>query len=185
MNIKKPRRLKKLDNEEWRELPKSNGQYFVSNYGRVKSYAYDKKNGRILKANLQNGLYLINLNGKERYPRNIHKLVAEVWLPRPSEAYNFVIHKDFNTLNNHIENLQWVTREEYLEHSSRLMKARYEQLRDKHRVLNSKLKESDVRQLKIMLSKGITQSVIAKMFRISEMQVTRIKRGENWGHITI
>ena len=65
------------------------------------------------------------------------------------------------------------------------MKARYEQLRDKHRVLNSKLKESDVRQLKLMLAKGITQSIIAKMFRISEMQVTRIKRGENWGHITI
>jgi len=36
-----------------------------------------------------------------------------------------------------------------------------------------------------MLQRGVTQQIIAKMFRISDMQVSRIKRGENWGHVLI
>ena len=50
---------------------------------------------------------------------------------------------------------------------------------------NSKLKEKDVMLLKSMLQRGVSQSKIAKMFCISEMQVTRIKRGENWGHVVL
>lgn len=46
-----------------------------------------------------------------------------------------------------------------------------------------KLNEKDVKQVKSMLNKGIKGKIIAKMFCISEMQITRIKRGENWGHI--
>jgi len=39
--------------------------------------------------------------------------------------------------------------------------------------------------LKSMLQRGVVQAKIAKMFCISEMQVTRIKRGENWGHVQV
>ena len=53
----------------------------------------------------------------------------------------------------------------------------------KTQINNSKLKERDVVLLKSMLQRGVTQASIAKMFCISEMQVTRIKRGENWGHV--
>ena len=50
---------------------------------------------------------------------------------------------------------------------------------------NNKLKESDITLLKSMLQRGVVQAKIAKMFCISEMQVTRIKRGENWGHVQL
>ena len=36
-----------------------------------------------------------------------------------------------------------------------------------------------------MLQKGVPNVKIAKMFCISDMQVTRIKRGENWGHVQL
>jgi DNA invertase Pin-like site-specific DNA recombinase len=48
---------------------------------------------------------------------------------------------------------------------------------------NTKLKPEDVRQMKQMLKRGVKQNVIAKLFAISEMQVTRIKRNENWAAI--
>ena len=37
----------------------------------------------------------------------------------------------------------------------------------------------------LFLKNGIKQNVVAKLFAISEMQVTRIKRNENWAHIKL
>lgn len=48
---------------------------------------------------------------------------------------------------------------------------------------NSKLDVSQVEQIKAMLERGVKGKLIAKMFKVSEMQITRIKRGENWGNV--
>ena len=48
---------------------------------------------------------------------------------------------------------------------------------------NAKLDVSQVEQIKAMLERGVKGNLIAKMFKVSEMQITRIKRGENWGHV--
>ena len=45
------------------------------------------------------------------YPRRIHRLVAEAYIPNP-ENKPFVHHKDHNRFNNSVENLEWVTIEE-------------------------------------------------------------------------
>jgi DNA invertase Pin-like site-specific DNA recombinase len=65
------------------------------------------------------------------------------------------------------------------------MHERLKERRDKlgKQVTSSKLKAEDVALLKSMLDRGIKQKVIAKLFCISEMQVTRIKRNENWAEI--
>lgn len=44
----------------------------------------------------------------------------------------------------------------------------------------SKLKESDVRIIKHQLNLGISGAVLAKTFGVSEMQISRIKKGANW-----
>jgi len=106
----------------------------------------------------------------------VHKLVAQIWISKPSDKHNFVTHLDGNLKNNHISNLEWHTRE--------TLTVRHRELGNRKRVVrNSKLNESDIRHLKSMLERGVVQAKIAKLFRISEMQVTRIKRGENWGHV--
>jgi len=45
------------------------------------------------------------------YPRRIHRLVAEAFIPNP-ENKPFVHHKDHDRFNNNVDNLEWATVEE-------------------------------------------------------------------------
>lgn len=178
----KSRKLRKIEDEIWAEITFTDKKYEVSNYGRVRSYCYDKLNGRIVKPGSIKGFYNVSLrvDGKKR-SYLIHKLTAEYFIPRTSDDETVVIHLDWNKQNNHISNLQWVTREESY-------KRMHQVLQDTRKktgkmVTSSKLRPEDVSILKGLLEKGVRQKVIAKLFCISEMQVTRIKRNENWSEV--
>jgi len=49
----------------------------------------------------------------------------------------------------------------------------------------SKLKESDVKIIKHQLSMGVPGAALARHFGVSEMQISRIKRNENWNDVNI
>jgi hypothetical protein len=99
--------------------------YQISNYGRVKSLERITKNGfnsnrvvkeRILKTSFNtSGYYIISIKdskGKQK-TRTVHQLVSIAFLNHTPSGMNFVInHKDFNRLNNHIDNLEVVTQRE-------------------------------------------------------------------------
>ncbi|RLD42802.1 MAG: hypothetical protein DRI89_06300 [Bacteroidetes bacterium] len=182
----KERRLRKIEDEDWRILPGFNKRYRVSNYGRVKSFAYNKKDGKVLIGCEVNGFKLVQISkpgfSKKLY---VHKLVAQVWGSKPDEKHTFVTHLDGNLRNNHISNLEWHTRESLVEKHRELAKQKMKDPRHKRIIRNSNLVESDIILLKSMLQRGVVQAKIAKMFCLSEMQITRIKRGENWGHVQV
>lgn len=181
INIKQ-QKLRKIEDEIWRVVPNSNNRYMVSNFGRIKSFAYNKKEGQVLKCFVINGFKQVQISTKKSNRKfYVHKLVAQIWISKPSDKHNFVTHIDGNLRNNHISNLEWHTRET-LTDKHRELGNRKNQNR-KNVIRNSKLIESDVELLKSMLDRGVVQSKIAKLFCISEMQITRIKRGENWGHV--
>jgi len=181
----KQRRLRKIEDERWRKIPWADKHYEVSDYGRIKSYVYNKKDGRIVKPGNIRGFLSVSFrtNGKTK-SHLVHKITAELFVDKTAEGQNTVIHLDWNKQNNHYSNLQWVTKEQ----AYKRMFARIQENRRKSGkkiVTSSKLKPEDVRLLKSMLQRGVKQNIIAKLFSISEMQVTRIKRGENWGEIEV
>ncbi len=47
----------------------------------------------------------------------------------------------------------------------------------------AKLKEMDVRIIKHQLNMGIPGAILAREFGVSEMQISRIKKGENWTEV--
>ncbi len=47
----------------------------------------------------------------------------------------------------------------------------------------TKLNIADVRIIKHQLNMGVPGAVLARTFKVSEMQISRIKRGENWNDI--
>ena len=93
----KLRNLKKIEDENWQVVPNSNNRYHVSNYGRIKSFAYNKKDGQILKCSFVKGFKIVQLttnSGKQRI--YVHKLVAQIWLSKPSGIHTYVTHLDGN-----------------------------------------------------------------------------------------
>jgi hypothetical protein len=182
MNTAKERKLRKIEDEIWKELTFTDKKYEISNYGRVRSFCYDKADGRIVKPGNIKGFYNVSLRveGKKR-SYLVHKLTAEYFIPRDNDEQSVVIHLDWNKQNNHTSNLQWVTRDESYKRMHQLLQET--RRKSGKLVTSSKLKPEDVSVLKGMLEKGVKQSVIARLFCISEMQVTRIKRNENWAEI--
>ncbi len=177
------RNLRKIEDEVWKIITFADKKYEVSNYGRVKSYCYNKNEGKILKPGLTKGFHTVTFktNGKKK-TFLVHKLVAIFFVPKDNDNQSIAIHLDWNKRNNYYKNLQWVTKDEaYKRIMPRLQEIN--KIKNKGLIRNSKLKAEDVKVLKSMLEKGIKQNVIAKLFSISEMQVTRIKREENWAHI--
>lgn len=90
--------------------------YEVSNLGRVKSYKYDKENGRIMKPYRDTKGYLqidLQLDGRKRQNRvhlAVHRIVAQAFIPNPDNLPQ-VNHKDENKENNSLDNLEWCTNE--------------------------------------------------------------------------
>jgi hypothetical protein len=103
--------------EQWKPVAECNGEYYVSSWGRVKSFKFGKE--RILKPSLiGNGYPAINIWQKTKKSKciTIHKLVALAFIPKPDNKTQ-VNHKDGNKLNNHIDNLEWVTSQENNQHA--------------------------------------------------------------------
>ena len=111
------RKTRMSDQEIWREVPDWPG-YFVSNHGRVKL-----KRGKIYFGNVtRNGYYKINLgrgsiknNNYERLHTGVHRLVALAFIPKV-EGKTFINHIDCNPKNNRVENLEWCTHKENMNH---------------------------------------------------------------------
>ena len=98
-----------MKGEIWKDIEGYEGLYQVSNLGRVKSLNY-KRTGKekILKAyNNSHGYLQVNLckDGNREQPL-VHVLVATAFLDNPDNLPE-VNHKDENSKNNMVENLEY------------------------------------------------------------------------------
>lgn len=115
----------------WKNIAEFEGSYQISNLGEVRSldrtiYVTRKNKiekhelkGRILKISTDKYGYkyvMLNKNNKG-YLRKIHRLVAINFLEKNNSKNIEVNHIDGNKQNNSIENLEWVTRLENIQHS--------------------------------------------------------------------
>lgn len=186
-------------NEEFKEFTvedKLKLRYAISNKGRLISFVDDIRFGRELKGARADGYklfkYKITQNGKLRHKHVFFsKLIAELFVPKTSEDQTYVLHLDRVRDNDDYRNLKWATREEMLEfgkQSPHVLNARKKLIEHNIKADGRKLTVTKVMLIKKYLAKPEQKTrlkMIAKQFGVSEMQIRRIKSGENWGHIKI
>jgi hypothetical protein len=120
------------------------------------------------------------------YHSLVHKLVADYFLKKPSENHTIVAHLDYDKLNNRASNLKWMTHAENVAHqrSSPYVIADKENRRiGSKNTRTTKLSITKVMLLKKLLNEGKPVKSLVKQFKVSDMQIYRIKSGENWGDV--
>ena len=102
--------------ETWLDIQGFEGEYEISNTGKVKSKKH--KNEKILIPEIDRYGYLrVTLSHEGRqYKKKIHRLVAETFLSNDNTMPQ-VNHKDGNKANNNVDNLEWCSAKENLQHA--------------------------------------------------------------------
>lgn len=110
--------------EEWRPIKGYEGQYEVSNHGRIKSLSREENNrtlkDRIMKQYVGKTGYMQVRLCKNNQTKlwKVHDLIAKSFIENPYD-FPIVNHKDGNKINNDISNLEWCSYSHNIKHAYR------------------------------------------------------------------
>ena len=147
--------------EEWVVL--EDNRYQVSNFGRVKS---PQKRDVYYGSNDSTGYRTLTFNGKTH---SVHQLVAINFIPNP-EMKPDVNHIDSDKTNNHISNLEWVTKSENSIHT----------VESGTHCSNNRLTNENIILIKQMLLENISHREIAKYVNVTRPCISLMATGKRW-----
>src|SRR5688572_11299398 len=158
-----------MNKEEWRPIM-SGSTYLVSSHGRLK----------------RNSVVITTPVSRIGYPRkylkdlkvniNIHREVAKAFISNDNDL-PCVNHKNGIKTDNRVENLEWVTYKQNMNHA---IDTGLKPILRGSKCGKSKLVESDVLVIRECLSKGFTQKSIADYFRLNPATISYINTRTNW-----
>ena len=142
--------------------------YYVTKDGKVWS---EKSNKFLSLFPDKDGYLLCSLShaGKSR-PHKVHRLVALSFLPNPENKPQ-VNHIDGNKANNHIDNLEWASAKENINHALN------------SGLINSKLSEEDVLYIRtnyIPKSPEFGCRALAKKFNVVPSVISNVVKGKTY-----
>lgn len=170
--------------EIWRPVVGWEGKYEVSNHGRVRYVGQGepliKSAHRDRKGYLRVGIG----NHAQRGTRLVHRLVAEAFLP-PAHTTQTVNHRDGDKLNNRVENLEWATVRENVQHAiasnlrprAPTSRPRGEQSR------SARLTEEIVLSLRARKARGETLVQFQRELGLSYNTIQAAVSGTSWAHL--
>lgn len=155
----------------WREIV-GFSKYQVSSNGEIRGLK-----GKILKLRVNRNYLTLNLwHDTERkcYARTVHRLVAEAFIPNPKKK-SHINHINGVKTDNHIENLEWCTHQENMDHAKAA--GRFRSLENNPATRFSKETALKIRQ---RCDAGENMSAIAREYGVTKTTIHKIHRRESW-----
>lgn len=161
-----------MNTEIWLPVPGFEERYEVSSHGRTRSV-----NGVIKAIGVfSNGYARTSFRqGGQSYSKRIHLLIAICFVDNPNNLPE-VNHIDGNKLNNHFSNLEWVTRQENMDH------AKATGLVWKHGQVNTaKLSLVEAQAIRAEYATGqIGQRPLARKYGVTKTAIKMIVSNRSW-----
>jgi hypothetical protein len=163
--------------EIWKVTP-VNLNYEVSNLGNIKNI---KKN-KILNQNISNRGYKyikIIIDNKTKFISS-HRLIMLTFKPEEQFEGCEINHKDGNKLNNILDNLEWVSHKDNIQHAydNNLI----------HTIgsdkFNSKLMEEQVLEIRKLYNEGYSQAKLGELYNVSQYNISLIVTNKMWKHLS-
>jgi hypothetical protein len=167
-----------MEDEVWVNIPQHHA-YQVSNFGRIRSLLTPARTPRIVPKILKSDHKAV------RYPSvvmdgktyRVHRLVASAFVQNPLNKPQ-VNHIDADKSNNRSDNLEWCTMGENNEHRNK-----YGLCLIGEKTPWSKLTNSQVSEIKKMLTEGVSCTKVAKIFGVKPQSIQGISCDRNWRHV--
>ena len=181
--------------EKWKEIENSKN-YAISNLGRIKrtshykihniNKTFFKTKDKLLKPSNNNAKkywrICIFYNDDTKTYCSVHRLVANAFIANP---YNLpqVNHIDGDKNNNHVDNLEWCTGFENMQHRINVLNIKpWKKGED---CGFSKLTQEQVLLIPELLKNNITKKAISKIFNVVPSTITEITSGRSWKHLKL
>lgn len=167
-------------------------EYYVTENGEIISFNYNSP--RKIKQQTWQGYKLVKMQiNKKQHTFKVHRLVAECYLPNPNNLPE-VDHRDCNKLNNHVSNLEWVTKKENHDRAvkngllikSENSKIKMSKIKQGSKNPIARLSEQDIKWIRenyIPRDKKFGSTALSKKFGVAQCTISQINSNKKWKHI--
>lgn len=167
-------------NVEWKRIIVEDitTNYEVSNIGEIRNAT----TGRILSQYTDKDGYkhaTITVDGRQYHP-GVHRFVANAFIPNPENKPE-VNHKNGVKYINVVDNLEWVTTAENVQHA--FDTGLKSSILGSDNVL-SHYTDDQIKRVCKLLEKGVSNKKISKQTGVDRKYITDIKKGRRWKHIS-
>jgi DNA-binding NarL/FixJ family response regulator len=174
--------------EIWKDIAGYEGLYQISNLGNVKSLERKiraNKHGGIktIKERLlsicynEHGYKIVNLWKDNKFiTQRVHRLIANAFIPKV-DGKPFINHKNSIRDDNRIENLEWCTQKENMQHAYNSGSKKQKNCENHH---CAKLKNAQVLEIRRLYKIGYTNKQISNMFNINSGTISTIVNNRSW-----
>lgn len=189
-----PINLPKGIKEEWVDIKGFEGRYKISNKGEIVRYAVTDvyKSGKIINRGEKiikpsisgNGYLKVGLNKDSKfYNKNLHRLLAEHFIPNPDNL-PCVNHIDGNKLNNNLDNLEWCTAKYNSKHSFDNGMSNISEY-SKYKVSNvsRRFTSKEIKEIRKLFNEGKTKKEISKIFNCCDSIIGNILNDKTYKNI--
>ena len=175
--------------EIWKDIEGYEGHYQVSNLGRImsierlttsKSEKKPRKFGGIyLKYQDNDGYKMVSLckNSIQKY-MSVHRIVGKAFIPNPNNCPD-INHKNLNKSDNRVENLEWVTEKQNIQHAIANGRINHIFGENNHKSILTWELIKQIRE-EYLLNNKISQSALGKKYGVSKYAITAVISNEHW-----